>query len=75
MPVTTAPIRYIRLRPIRSDKWPQNGIVNNDSTEAASTAVSRKSRDTCSGRAVGEHEGGEDVERRLLAHARKAPTE
>ena len=51
-------------------------MVTNDNTEAASTAVSRKSRDTLQrADAIGEDEGGEDVERRLFGHPRKAPTE
>ena len=60
----------MRLRPMRSDRCPNSGIETNDTTEAASTAISSKSRDTFSDAgAVGEDERGEDVERRLLGHA------
>jgi hypothetical protein len=47
-PVTKAPMMYIALRPIRSDRCPNSGIETKDTTEATSTAVSRKSRETCS---------------------------
>ena len=47
-PVVTAPSMYMLRRPIRSERWPDSGIVKNDRTEAASTATSRKSRDTLS---------------------------
>ena len=39
---------YMRLRPMRSDRWPENGMVKNDTTDAAITAASSKSRDTFS---------------------------
>jgi cyanophycinase-like exopeptidase len=36
--VSPAPSMYIRLRPIRSDRWPKNGTLNRDSAAAAMTA-------------------------------------
>ena len=36
--IVAAPIMYIRLRPIRSERWPKNGVLNSDSAAAAITA-------------------------------------
>jgi hypothetical protein len=37
-----APSKYIFLRPIRKEMWPKSGMDMNDTTEAHSTATSRK---------------------------------
>jgi hypothetical protein len=47
-PTVAAPSMYIFLRPIRSEMWPKSGMDTNDTTEAHSTATSRKSRETSS---------------------------
>jgi len=49
-PVVAAPIRYIRLRPIRSEMCPNSGMDTNDTIDAVSTATRRKSRGTFSAR-------------------------
>jgi hypothetical protein len=45
--VATAPMIYMRLRPMRSDKCPASGIVAKDTMPAAMSDVRRKSRETC----------------------------
>jgi len=47
-PTVAAPIRYMFLRPIRSEMWPNSGMETNDNTEATSTAESRKLRENFS---------------------------
>ena len=54
-------------RPIRSERYPDNGTVKSPA-RPTSTAVSRKLRDMVSVPRLGEDEGGEDIERRLLDH-------
>jgi len=44
-PTVAAPIRDIFLRPIRSEMWPESGMVTNDTQEATSTAIRIRSRD------------------------------
>ncbi len=40
--VAAAPVMYIRLRPMMSDRWPKNGTVKSDSAAASITALVRK---------------------------------
>ena len=46
-PTVAAPIKYIFLRPMRSEMWPDSGIETNERQEATSTAIRIKSRDMC----------------------------
>src|SRR5262249_56168052 len=43
-PQTTVPIRYIFLRPIRSEMWPKSGMEMNETHEATVTAGRVKTR-------------------------------
>ena len=38
-PTVAAPIKYIFLRPMRSEMWPDSGMVTNERQEATSTAI------------------------------------
>src|SRR6516162_1543519 len=67
-PVTAVPSKYMRLQPILSDKWPENGIEKNDTTEAVSTAISNRSRHPEDCRSISKDESSEDIEWRLFAH-------
>ena len=40
--VAAAPVMYIRLRPILSERCPKNGTENSDSAAATITALVRK---------------------------------
>ena len=40
--VAAAPVMYIRLRPILSDRCPKNGTLKSDSAAATITALVRK---------------------------------
>jgi hypothetical protein len=47
-PQAAVPIRYIFLRPMRSEMWPKSGMEKNETHEATVTAVRMKSRGMCS---------------------------
>ena len=55
------------LRPMRSEIWPDSGMVTNETTEAAHTAPRSRLRDICKrADCISEDKRSEDVERRLL---------
>ena len=62
----------MRLRPMRSERWPNSGIETKETQDATSTATSKEiARHFQRAGAIGEDEGGEDIEGRLFHQPRQ----
>src|SRR5260370_14089362 len=66
-PTVAAPIKYIFLRPMRSEMWPDSGMVTNAGGNQHGDQ-DQIARHVQRADGVSEDERGEDIERRLLGH-------